>query len=72
MKLAKVDVAEGLGMIYTGEEYVEDEGYFYMFQFGSKQVKIRAYNTVEQAWEEAAEKLLEPLVELLLGNLEDE
>lgn len=72
MKLTKVDIAEGLGMIYTGEEYIEDEGFFHVFQFSGKQVRVRAYNGLEQAWEEASEKLLEPLVDYLLGNLDDE
>jgi hypothetical protein len=72
MKLTKVDIAEALGMVYTGEEYIEDEGCFYVFQFGSKQVKVRTYFGLDDAWEEAAEKLLEPLVDYLLGNLDDE
>jgi outer membrane protein assembly factor BamE (lipoprotein component of BamABCDE complex) len=71
MKLTKVDIAEALGMTYTGEEYIEGV-YFYVFQFGTKQIKVRTYCDLDEAWEEAAEKLLDPLVDYLLGNLDDE
>jgi hypothetical protein len=72
MKLTKRDVAEALGMTYIGEEYVEDEGYFHTFELCGKSVFVRTYRDFEEAQERAAEKLLEPLVDYLLGNLDDE
>jgi hypothetical protein len=75
MKLNKRDVAEGLGMIYTGTQYAHYEyAYeteYHVFQFKGKCILVDEGVPVEQAWEEAAEKLLEPLVDYLLGNLDD-
>jgi hypothetical protein len=78
MKLTKVDIAKALGMTYIGiqHKYIEVEDYhydFHVFAIGKKIIEIDlSYKTLEKCWEEAAEKLLEPLVELLLGNLDDE
>jgi hypothetical protein len=76
MKLTKVDIAEGFGMVYSGTswEYDSDgeEYEFHKFSFRGKNMSVWANRELEEAWEEAAEKLLEPLVELLLGNLDDE
>lgn len=71
MKLTKVDIAEGLGMTYHG---ICDFGSFeyHYFSFLGKEIKVSHRCTEKQAWEEAAEKLLEPLVDYLLGNLDDE
>jgi hypothetical protein len=78
MKLTKRDIAEALGMTYIGiqHKYIEFSDYhedFHVFAFGSKIVEISmSYKTLEKCREEAAEKLLEPLVDYLLGNLADE
>jgi len=70
MKLTKRDVAEGLGMIYID---VRDRGYYdyHVFEFRGKEILVGSYTDIERAWEEAAEKLLEPLADYLLGNLDD-
>jgi hypothetical protein len=75
MKLTKRDVAEGLGLTYHGTswEYDSDgvEYEFHKFSFGGKDMLVWANRELDEAWEEAAKKLLEPLVDYLLGNLDD-
>jgi len=78
MKLTKVDIAKALGMTYIGihHKYIEFSDYhedFHAFAFGNKIVEVDlSRKTLHRCWEEAAEKLLEPLVDYLLGNLDDE
>jgi hypothetical protein len=76
MKLTKRDVAEGLGLTYRGTSWEYDsngiEYNFHKFSFNGKQILLWASKDLDEAWEEAAEKLLEPLVDYLLGNLDDE
>ncbi len=77
MKLTKVDIAKALGMTYIGTSWVadtdEEEYEAHEFSFGGKTIFVWAtYRNLDEAWEEAAEKLLEPLVDYLLGNLDDE
>jgi hypothetical protein len=78
MKLTKVDIAKALGMTYIGiqHKYIEIEDFhyhFHVFSIGNKIIEIdMSYKTLEKCWEGAAEKLLEPLVDYLLGNLDDE
>lgn len=76
MKLTKRDVAEGLGMTYQGTSWEYEGDYeleYHEFNFNSKRILINCYAySVDEAWEEAADKLLEPLVDYLLGNLDDE
>lgn len=69
MKLTKVDIAQALGLKYNGCFI----GGNHMFSFNGKSlvVPMRSWEE-EEPWEEAAEKLLEPLVDYLLGNLDDE
>lgn len=72
MKLTKRDIAEGLGLVYNDEEYSEkDDLYYHVFSFGKKTIYIHGRRELDDAWEEAAEKLLDPLVDYLLGNLDD-
>ena len=76
MKLTKVDIAQALGMTYHGTrweliEYAHEEE-IHVFEFRGKTIMVDEDIPLEQAWEEAAEKLLEPLVDYLLGNLDDD
>jgi hypothetical protein len=77
MKLTKVDIAKALGMTYNGTSWVadsdEEEYEAHTFSYRGKTMIVWAtYRNLDEAWEEAAEKLLEPLVDYLLGNLDDE
>jgi hypothetical protein len=76
MKLTKRDCAQVLGMTYHGTrwEFVEyaHEAEFHVFEFRGKILMVDEDIPLEQAWEQVAEKLLEPLVDYLLGNLDDE
>ncbi len=75
MKLTKVDIAKALGLKFSHMrneiQYKESK---YVFSFHGKEIAIweEGLYSVDEAWEEAAEKLLEPLVDYLLGNLDDE
>lgn len=70
MKLEKRDVAEALGLVYNGEkwDFGNNSGYL-VFDFNGKTLDIGDWHTEESAWEEAANKVLEPLVELLRNKL---
>lgn len=73
MKLEKRDVAQALGLVYNGEKFEYDnfthkEYKFYKFSFEGKEILVHAVE-LGDAWEEATDKVLEPLVELLKGKL---
>jgi hypothetical protein len=75
MKLSKIDIAKALGMVYIGiqHRYIEIEDFhydFHVFAIDDKIIEIDlSYKTLEKCWEEAADKLLEQLVELLKERL---
>ena len=70
MKLEKRDVAECLGLSYDGEESHDQGNYYHTFYFCGKMIQDTSIcYSVEEAWEDAANKVLEPLVELLKGKL---
>lgn len=68
MKLEKRDVAEALGLVYKD---IDTRGYYdyHVFWFYNKEILIGTYIDLEDAWEEAANKVLEPLVGLLKERL---
>ena len=70
MKLEKRDVAECLGLVYKGErwDFGDNTGYF-VFDFNGEALDVGGWHTEDSAWREAADKVLEPLVELLKSNL---
>jgi hypothetical protein len=77
MKLTKRDVAEVLGLKFISEAPTNfglgRHSARYAFEFRRKVFyNYGNENSLDEAWEEAAEKLLEPLVDYLLGNLDDE
>lgn len=69
MKLEKRDVAEALGLVYNGEKWDEEYDSYYEFDFNGKVMFITGWHTDNTAWEEATNKVLEPLVELLKERL---
>ncbi len=74
MKLEKRDVAECLGLVYNGTKFGYDnfthkEYKFYKFSFEGKEILVYADKELGEAWEESANKVLEPLVELLKSKL---
>ena len=76
MKLTKVDVAQALGLkfICTSPTNFEAGCYSTQYAFELGQKIVYAYgneNCLDKAWEDAADELLEPLLEFLLGNLGD-
>lgn len=64
MKLEKRDIAEALGLVYKD---IDTRGYYdyHVFGFSDREILIGTYIDLEDAWEEATNKVLEPLVELL-------
>ncbi len=70
MKLEKRDVAECLGLTYDGEESDTYGDYYHTFYFRGKMIQDTTIcYSAEEAWEEAANKVLEPFVELLKSKL---
>ncbi len=77
MKLTKVDIAQAFGLKFISEAPTNfglgRHSARYAFEFRQKVFYTYGNeSSLYEAWEEAAETLLEPLVELLLGNLDDE
>ena len=69
MKLEKRDVAEALGLEFFGV-YKYNKLPHYYFKFHDKEFRFEKWTEhVEIPWEEAANKVLEPLVELLKSKL---
>lgn len=70
MKLEKRDIAECLGLTYMGErwDFGNNKGCF-VFDFNGETLEVGGWNTEESAWREAADKVLQPLVELLKDKL---
>ena len=68
MKLEKKDIAEALGLEYIGEEIV-GEGYYFIFLFEGNRITVPEWKGVEDALEEASEKVLEPLIEFISKSL---
>lgn len=70
MKLEKRDVAEALGLTYDGEESDGQGSYYHTFYFCGKMIQDTSIcYGADEAWEDAANKVLEPLVELLKSKL---
>ena len=70
MKLEKRDVAECLGLCYCGTQYNDDMEGCHTFYFNGIMIqKTSEHLNLEFAWEQAANLVLEPLVELLKGKL---
>lgn len=75
MKLEKKDIAQALGLVYNGEIFDEDNstGFgaqsLHYFQFGDKDLYSGTWNDIDDAWDEVANVLLAPLVELLKEHL---
>ena len=68
MELEKKDVAKALGLKYHGEEYLHESDY-YVFLFQGRRITVPEWKGIEDAWEEAAEKVLEPLIEFISKSL---
>lgn len=69
MKLEKKDIAEAFGMVYNGTCWNEEDNHVHYFQCFGKDIYIGLWYDIDEAWEQAADKLLEPLVELLKSKL---
>lgn len=70
MKLEKRDIAECLGLTYNGTEPDIYGTYYHTFYFCGEMIQdTNSYYSIEEAWEDAADKVLEPLVELLKERL---
>ena len=69
MKLEKRDVAECLGLVYNGTCWNEEDNHVHYFQCFGKDIYTDVRYDIDEAWEEAADKVLEPLVELLKEQL---
>lgn len=68
MKLEKKDIAKTLGLKYIGDDTV---GYYdyHVFLFNGATVLVGCYRSIEDAWEEASGKVLEPLIEFISKSL---
>ena len=68
MELEKKDIAKALGLEYTGADTL---GYYdyHVFSFNGATVLVGCYRSIEDAWEEASEKVLEPLIEFISKSL---
>ena len=68
MKLEKKDIAEALGLKYIGEDG-DREYYYHVFLFEGNRILVPDSYSMERAWEEAADTVLEPLIEFISKSL---
>lgn len=69
MKLENRDIAEALGLVYNGVIEQIDGEYYHYFQFGSKDFYYSEWRDLEECWEMASEKVVKPLMELIVDKL---
>jgi len=69
MKLEKKDVAEALGLVYHGTIWNEEDNHVHYFQFHNKDIYVNTWLDVDEAWEEASERVVKSLVLLIEGSL---
>jgi len=69
MKLEKRDIAESFGLVYNSTEENSLGEYYHTFDFHGKIFQTSPVWDVDCAWEQAANLVLEPLVELLKSKL---
>ena len=69
MKLEKRDIAEALGLVYHGTIWNEEDNHVHYFQFHNKDIYVNTWLDIDEAWEEASERVVKSLVLLIEGSL---